>query len=269
MRKLTLVVFLFSFLLFHGVKYTSASSFSLAPSKNTYRLNETFTTDVILSTAGGRVSAADIYFTFDKDKLRLEEIVKGKIFDQYIGQEIDNFLGKAAISGIVNSPERLFKGTGTFVSLRFKTLKTGTASVVFKFTSGSKNDSNVADFDQRTDTLTEVENGLFIISSEGGESGDKIQSLEGSGVTPSTLESSLEGSVAEDNTGQAEKVDEAVNKGEIGTGVGDENSTRNTFLNRLPSLTRRSLPVVLIGILGVSLLGIGIFIFNRSQSSRY
>src|SRR3989338_7955628 len=122
--------------------YAATITLSLTPSTKTVTINETFTVTINLATGGASTSAADIELTFDNTKLNLIDIVPGTIYGQYIGEDIDNANGRASISGLANSTQDLFSGTGTFATLTFRAIQSGTGNVSFDFTPGAGNDTN-------------------------------------------------------------------------------------------------------------------------------
>ncbi|MBI4130393.1 hypothetical protein HY468_03695 [Candidatus Roizmanbacteria bacterium] len=142
----------------------ATASFALSPTTKTAAIGETFTVDVVANTGGSEVSGADMYITFDSNKLTLLDIQNGTIFEQYVGKEINNATGKASISGLVGFESTLFSGSGTYATLQFKAIDSGAAAVNFDFTAGNSRDTNLVDFNSGLDILTSVTNGTYTIS---------------------------------------------------------------------------------------------------------
>ena len=148
-------------------KQIEAATLSLSPSGGSYLVNQTFDVSILLDTQGADTSGVDAIVLFDNSKLNLTDITHGTIYDQYIGENISNAGGRATISGLANSTASLFTGTGTFATLKFRTIGTGTANVSFSYTQGNKNDTNVGVINQPGDSLTSVQNASYTISGSG------------------------------------------------------------------------------------------------------
>ncbi len=168
---ITLPILIFFFIFSINKVFAAEVSFSLSPASGSYNVNETFDLKVILDTGGTKVGGADIYLTFDQNKLNLVDIENGTIFGQYVGETINNTNGTSAISGISNSQDTDYTGNDTFVILRFKALSPGQVEVKFNFTPGSTKDTNAIDPNSFADLLTSVTNGSYTIVGEGGTTG--------------------------------------------------------------------------------------------------
>jgi hypothetical protein len=181
-----LVLFLSPFMIFPRQALGASATLSLSPASGSFTAGHTFDIQVILNTGGAKVVGTDIYINYPKDILALEDIVNGTIFGQYVGKQINNGAGTASLSGLATSVDVLFSGTGTFATLKFKGLKQGTANVTFTFTPGTRNDSNVADNETKTDILSSVTNGTYTITGGVGGTGGGATTNSGSGGTPTS-----------------------------------------------------------------------------------
>lgn len=163
-------VIIFLFILFTPKVYGASATLSLSPSYGTYTAGDVFDLEVNLNTGGGKTVGTDVIVNYDPVLLKMTDIVIGSIYTQYVGKEIDNTTGKATISGISNELEKAFTGTGTFATLKFQGLKTGTGTISFAYTQGSRNDSNVMDYDTQTDILTAATGGTYNLVAGGSAS---------------------------------------------------------------------------------------------------
>lgn len=138
---------------------TLAASLSFSPSSKSLSLNDTLTLSVILNTAGSSTDEVDAVITFDKNKLQYVSATLGNLLDnpQTVTAPTSNKLTLSASSTEGES----YSGTGTFATLKFKAISTGTATISFDFTSGVATDSNVAS--NGADILTSTSNGTYTI----------------------------------------------------------------------------------------------------------
>lgn len=165
--------------------YAAASAtLSLSPNSSSVANGQTFDVNIVLNTAGTNTSGTDISLRFDKDKLNIVDIKNGTIYDQYIGKNINNTTGIATISGLASSTDSLFTGTGTFATITFRAVGSGTAAVTFNHTPGNKNDTNVANFDTQEEALGSVTNGSYTIG--GGSASTGSTSTNTTTTTTST-----------------------------------------------------------------------------------
>jgi len=147
-----------------NISHAAASaSLALSPSSSSVTNGQTFDVAITLNTGGANTSGTDISLRFDKDKLNIVDIRNGTIYDQYVGKNINNTTGIATISGLASSADSLFTGTGTFATITFRAVGSGTAAVTFNHTPGNKNDTNVANFDTQEEALASVTNGSYTV----------------------------------------------------------------------------------------------------------
>lgn len=176
------------FLIIFSKRVLAASAtLSLSPASGSYNVNDNFDVNIVLNAGGAKIGGVDIYYiTFDQTKLNLVDIVNGTIFEQYVGKSINNSNGTAAISGMVNSAQDSFTGTGTFATLKFKAVSAGTSEVKFTFTPGNTRDTNTVDFDTLGDVLTSVVNGTYTVTGTGGTTGTTVSGPTATKTLPVT-----------------------------------------------------------------------------------
>lgn len=165
-KRFLILVFTVGVFLLSSQQVLAAATMSLSPVSGTFSTGQTFDVLVNVNTGGASVSGVDALINFDQTKLNLVEVVEGSIFQQYVGESINNSSGFFQISGLASSQSNVFTGSGTLVTMRFKAYSPGTAAVTFRFTSGSTTDSNVADFSTSSDILASVTNASYTITGD-------------------------------------------------------------------------------------------------------
>ena len=169
-KKASLIFALFLFLKSLTTPvYAASAALQLSPATGTYSIGQNFDVAVLLNTGGGRTSTTDMVITYPTSKVILADIKEGSIYDQYVGKSINNATGVASINGLASSTTTLFTGSGTFVTLNFKAIDSGTAEVKFSFTPGKRTDTNVVDFDAQDDILASVTNAVYTVSGTSSE----------------------------------------------------------------------------------------------------
>lgn len=117
------------------IKAVSSTTLSLQPPTLIKAPNETFSLDVRIDTGNNRVSAAEIHLSFNPNKLRGEEFVKGEFLPVLlVNGDINNTTGHASI--IVGSdPTNPKQGTGRVAKITFTALATtGNSPTTVTFT---------------------------------------------------------------------------------------------------------------------------------------
>lgn len=178
-----------SIAIFFYPKHVEAATLSLSPSSQTISVNGTMDIAVTLNTEGAQTSATDVILTYDTSKVDLIDIIYGSLYDQYIGETIDNTNGRASISGIASSTTSLYSGSGTFATFRFRGIQAGTTTISFEHSAGNLNDTNVSEINVFTDVLSGVSNGTYTISGSGS-----------TGTTPTTSTSTGTSNTTTSNT---------------------------------------------------------------------
>lgn len=139
----------------------SSASLYLSPPQKTLALGEIFEVAVLLATEDAKVDGVDAVLNYNPKMLKVLEIEKGRLFEEYIPEKVDKEKGRILISGLTFYPR---EKTGTLGRILFETLKEGATTVFFEFTPSSTTDSNVALSESYgADILKEVSNGRYII----------------------------------------------------------------------------------------------------------
>lgn len=138
-----------------GAKLTLSGPTSVTYSTAT---SSSFTVTAALDTDGALTSATDLVVKYNPALLSLKSITKGTLYSSYTQAVIDNTGGKGQIGGQAVPPANPFSGTGTFATLTFSPLATGSAQITVDFTQGGLNDSNVVEATTSTDILSSVQN---------------------------------------------------------------------------------------------------------------
>lgn len=176
MKKL-LITILATFILAIFPKLTMAASLTLTPASGTFNKSCSFNVDIKLDTSGVQTDGTDAIVLFDQSKLTAN-ITAGTIYATYAGTNADNNAGKITVSGLA-SDSSAFSGSGTLATINFTvkdTAPTGATIVKFDFDptgasfgpdcikSGPNTcDSNVVQRDNKTDSLSSVGNGNYVI----------------------------------------------------------------------------------------------------------
>lgn len=168
MKKNTVLLLAFSFLLLALPGNISASTLSLSPSSGTFNQGCNFSLDVVVDTQGIQSDGTDAIVMYDASRFSALTITNGTIYPDFPGNNIDAASGKITISGLasVSTP---FTGKGNLAKINFKVVDSapaGAAQVTFDFdptNKGKTTDSNVVQRETVVDTLNSVVNGSFVI----------------------------------------------------------------------------------------------------------
>lgn len=167
MFRIFIVLFIVFFSTTSQQVWGEGASLGLVPSEGKHAEGTTFTVDVHLDTKGIETYGTDLALSYDTRRLMLLDIREGSLFPTYTGETINSEDGTGEVSGIVE-PGTSFSGSGVFATLEFKALKEGKADVAISFSSGERNDSNIAG-EGGDDVLSEVQNGEYQIVGHGYE----------------------------------------------------------------------------------------------------
>jgi len=162
--------------------YAAGASFSLSPASGSYKVDAAFNVNVVLNTGGEQTSGADAILLYEPQKLGVQTITAGTIFSSYPVKTTNSTAGKISISGIISDATSSFSGEGSFATITFKPLSSGTTTVRFDFTLNEPTDSNVAKKGtQGEDILSSVSNATYTLT------GTTVTPTPGSGgPTPPT-----------------------------------------------------------------------------------
>jgi len=160
------------------------NSLSAAPSARLYfsdprpanpqQLNSSFDVDILLDTGGQDVYGVDARITFDKSFLRVSSLVNNSssVFSSYPASEYDNDLGTVVVSANVGSEQSTTPINESGINVATITfdpiLITTSTQIVYDFTAGERNDSNVVlagrlESEESVDILESVTNSTIVI----------------------------------------------------------------------------------------------------------
>lgn len=174
--SLLLILYTLYYILFSGLRenklclyaptvYAAGASFSLSPASGIYPVGKTFNVDINLNTGGNETSGADTILLYEPEKLEAQGLVAGTIYTSYPVKTINSTAGRISISGIVAEATSSFAGEGTFATITFKPLTSGTTTLRFDFTQNEPTDSNVAKKGtQGEDILNSVSNATYTLT---------------------------------------------------------------------------------------------------------
>ena len=147
---------------------TPTATLTLNPSSNSVTVNNTFTVNIILNTAGQTAYGADInLLRFNPSILQVVDadagttgvqIAQGTLMSFVITNSVNNTAGTIQFSQLA-TPGSTFSGIGTLATITFRAVSVGTSNVTFDFTLGSGTDTNVAGLGG--DLLASVVNGSY------------------------------------------------------------------------------------------------------------
>lgn len=162
-----MLLVLITLILFTIPKKAQAATLSISPPSGNFSIGEQFQTEIILDTQGEESAGSDIDIVYNPAQIEALSIEKGNVYDTYLGEKIDNQLGKVTLSGLVKiGSTKGYNGKGTFATINWRTKNKGNAKIKFDFISGNKNDSNVAGFSDAKDKLSAVSNGKYFVEGD-------------------------------------------------------------------------------------------------------
>ncbi len=169
MNKYKFLIFTFALLAFCST--ASAATLTLSPSSGTYASGSTFTINVLLNTTGASIDGVDVrYLRFNPSVLQVVDsnssasgvqINPGSLMPITLTNTVDNQNGLVTFSQIVAGGQH-YQGSGTLLSITFRAVNGGTASLSFDAASGVTTDTNVAS--AGTDVLSPPSGATFSIS---------------------------------------------------------------------------------------------------------
>jgi len=153
-------IFLLPIFLILFPKSVEAASLVLSPATESLDLDQTFTVEVVLDTAGSNSDSADVILKYDADKLSVVSSVLGALYDNKARNDT-GVSGKITLRAY-SSPGTFYNGQGTLATITFKAKAVGTAIVYFDFIANSTTDCNVSL--SKTDILTSVTGATYTIA---------------------------------------------------------------------------------------------------------
>jgi|GEM_PF-1936617 len=157
------LIFVFTFLFVIAPKYVNAASLSVLPATGNFTLNQEFDVNILIDTEGEQVTGTDVTLKYDSTKLDVVTLTPGTIFGSYPIKSAS--AGVITFTGIITTGSQAgYTGSGTFGTVKFKVLQTGTTTLDFDFTKGAVADSNVVSTTSGQDLLGSVNNASYILS---------------------------------------------------------------------------------------------------------
>lgn len=135
-KKLFVVICVILFIAIRGAGAAHAATLSFSPSSGSYKIGDTFSVNILVSTAGQAMNAVSGIISFPEDKLQATSVSKsGSIINLWVQEpSFSNSAGTIDFEGIVLNPG--FTGSaGKIISISFKTKVSGSAAL--SFSSGS------------------------------------------------------------------------------------------------------------------------------------
>lgn len=142
-------------------KAAPASTISILPPNQSVRVGSEVTLTVELDTATNTVTAADIYITFDPQKVSLQSFTPGTFLPVVLIQpQTNNTTGTASIT-LGTQPANPPQGTGTLATLRFKGVASGSANIALT------NQTRATGIGEATDILVARNGSTLTVTSTG------------------------------------------------------------------------------------------------------
>jgi hypothetical protein len=127
----------------------------LSSTKLNYSIGDTIPVDIYISTGGYSTVGTDLSIKYDPNLLEApnDGFVKGGIYQDYLGINIDNKKGVILVSGIVSINSGGFNGTGKFGTLNLRAKAEGKTKVALDFKKGATVDTNIIEDETSVDIL--------------------------------------------------------------------------------------------------------------------
>ncbi|MCR4305818.1 MAG: cohesin domain-containing protein [Candidatus Daviesbacteria bacterium] len=137
----------------------SIAGITLTTSKQSFRVGEIVPVSVMIDAGSKTISGVDLIIQYDPKILEVtkEDLIPGRVMDEYPLRSVDPNKGLVAVSGI-SSLGNGFSGAGEFAILNFKAKTQGRASLVINFEKGSTVASNLVKADTSENILEKVNN---------------------------------------------------------------------------------------------------------------
>lgn len=144
-------------LFFWGVLTASAASLTLSPSTGVYTAGETFTTRVVVNTAGDAINAAEATIAFDPNELSIVNVRKGSTFTLWaVEPSYSNAAGTLTFGG--GSPQGYTGSAGMVLTITWRSKASGASRVTFA------NGSVLAADGRGTNVLQNMTGGSYTIA---------------------------------------------------------------------------------------------------------
>ena len=132
------------------------ASLSLSPSSGTFNKDGQFAINIFLNTGGKNVVGVDVSLSFDSEKLQVQEVQPGSLFESQIVFKNEVNGSKILLSLGSFSP---YNGSGNYGTIQFLAKTLGTASVAFDPSPQTK----VSEEETAANLLGQVANGTYEI----------------------------------------------------------------------------------------------------------
>jgi hypothetical protein len=136
--------------------------FFLTPEAGNFSVGQVFIVSVWADTGGVETDAADVELTYDPSALRILNLKKGDIFDEYPQMIFDDGKGTIIIRGI-DLPGKTFLGNGKVGEITFRAQQAGETQLSFDFQKGVTTDSNLVESGAAKDILGLAKGAEFVI----------------------------------------------------------------------------------------------------------
>jgi Cohesin domain len=149
-----------------------AATLNLSPATGNLKVGDTVAIRILLNAQGDPVDGVDIYsLEYDPSYIMVEDsnpnqsgiqIEPGSLMPMTVMNTVDTKTGKIQFSQITSGGTTYTNNSdAVLATVRFRALRSGTATLKFTFTQGSTRDTNVAS--RQTDTLTSVKGSILTI----------------------------------------------------------------------------------------------------------
>jgi len=130
-------------------------------------VGDEFKLDIYVSSGNRQTTGTDVVIAYDPKILSLTKISPGTSYPNYPLnlQDIDNFHGRARISGTINQDSPVI-AKGVFAKVFFKAKKQGTTKIGFHWQPGQTDESNIVPFGGGVDLLTEKPEEINVVIEE-------------------------------------------------------------------------------------------------------
>ncbi|TSC75295.1 MAG: cytochrome C family protein [Parcubacteria group bacterium Gr01-1014_30] len=185
-------VLVFSGLFFFQVKAQTTATLALSPTSGSVAVNQTFTVNIALNTAGAPADGVDIYMLrFNPSVLQVVDadsavtgvqIGAGTLMPNTVYNAANNTAGTIQFAQSASGGSS-FTGSGTLATITFRGIAVGSSNVTFDFTLGSTTDTNVSY--QGVDRLSQVTNGSYTVTAAGDTTPPILSNGQPTGTLPS------------------------------------------------------------------------------------
>lgn len=148
------------------VEANPKASLSLSASQTSAKIGDNVGVVIKLDSGNRKLDGVDLVIKYDPKVLSLstDSFIKGPIFPEYTGQNIDQTKGVFSISSLTNNQQGKENKDGVLGSLTFKAIGKGSSLVSIDYEPNKTTDSNVIDSSLSKDILDKVTNISIIVN---------------------------------------------------------------------------------------------------------